>query len=1435
VTNWLARRFEGWTNDDGAAPGIDRLVPTEEARVLLKRARSPEARAALTTELSVVGDHRAFRRVIDRGTLDGDLVGVFEWVEGDPLTVALTRGLSIERATSEILRALLALHARGWVHGDLKPEHLIFDGARLRLIDLGLACALGAAPRGGTSGYLAPEYLVGGLASVQGDLYALGRTLERAAGASAPEAIATLVAACVAEDPRDRPASAEAALATLGLEPRASDRGASVHRDAALLERAVATLKRRSGDVLAIEAARGSGSSSFARRVATSARAFANALEARYTIDHDPLIALADVFDVDASWDAARRAASALQRAAGVGVVVVLSDLDRATTEARDRVVSASRLLTMRGTGALVILGDAASTEPFGDSRARLPALAASDVAAMSSGLGVRLSARDRDALTSITGGRAGLVARALERMADDPTLAARDAVVAHVDTDDGRPNDLAAAERALRSGSPRRALAIAAEAPETVELRFLRARASFAAGDLEAARSGFAALEASLSGSDLTWLPRTLERLGRPDQAEAEASRALVRADDGATRAALAAILATSALALGRAADVETITQAHEPSAPPALAARLASLASDATLRLGDTPRALAHGDRAIALAEASGDPTAVGQALSRVAGAHGLAGDWARARDLYRRALEAAEAAGDVTALPPYVMNLAAAEHALTHYADALARYEEAASLADKLGRSASSAAALVNLGSLYASMGALPEAEAVLARAKVAAEAGGSRMVRAQVDLIGAEVLADRGDRRGARALARTAGAAFEAAAAKRQSLEAELLGAEIAAGAGEEVDLALLEGERLAALDAQGLGTRAHLLRAALALRRGELDAALRDADLAVRRAEHAGEREHLLPALRALAEIHARLGTGGAEGFVARARELRASLASRVPAGLRERFLERHPLPSATPTPTSSRGLGESGRRIVSLLRRALFAGDERLVLEAAIDEAIALVRAERAFLLMRPRDAGSSGRRPKVAVARNLDREPVRNSRSRFSQSVAERVLASGEPLVTASAADDPDLAGARSILDLGVRSIVCVPVRDPDGIVGALYLDHRFESGRFDRDDLEVVQALADVIGLCLENARLFRAAQARTDALERAEATLRQDAERSALEVERLSSLLEGERLAAPDSSGIVGQSPSLRAAVDLARRVAKSDLPILIEGESGTGKELFARFVHSESLRASKPLVAVNCASLPETLLESELFGHVRGAFSGAVRDHPGLFRAADGGTLFLDEIGEIPARVQARLLRALQEGEVRPVGGTRTFAVDVRVVAATNRKLEAELAAGRFREDLFFRLAGVRLGLPALRERPGDLALLVRSMLDRVAERDGLTKRLSPSAMAALHAHPFPGNVRELDQALRRAALVSEGETIEPRHLGLDEPSRSTRSATTLDRASVERALTKQHGNRTRAAEELGVSRVTLHRFLAREPSDVAAARGRPRKR
>jgi transcriptional regulator with GAF, ATPase, and Fis domain len=245
------------------------------------------------------------------------------------------------------------------------------------------------------------------------------------------------------------------------------------------------------------------------------------------------------------------------------------------------------------------------------------------------------------------------------------------------------------------------------------------------------------------------------------------------------------------------------------------------------------------------------------------------------------------------------------------------------------------------------------------------------------------------------------------------------------------------------------------------------------------------------------------------------------------------------------------------------------------------------------------------------------------------------------------------------------------------------------------------------------------------------------------------------------DGEALPA-ERFGMLGRSPAMIAVFDLIERVAPSDVSVLIQGETGTGKELVARAVHDASRRAARPFVAVNCAAVPANLLESELFGHVRGAFTGAVADRAGHFRSADGGTLFLDEIGDMPLEMQAKLLRVLQEGEVRPVGGSKTHRVDVRVVAATHRDLKAMCAEGRFREDLLFRLDVVRLELPPLRDREGDVALLAGALVGKLAAELGVvTPELTPEALERLAAWRWPGNVRELENELRRAIALSGG--------------------------------------------------------------------------
>ncbi len=313
--------------------------------------------------------------------------------------------------------------------------------------------------------------------------------------------------------------------------------------------------------------------------------------------------------------------------------------------------------------------------------------------------------------------------------------------------------------------------------------------------------------------------------------------------------------------------------------------------------------------------------------------------------------------------------------------------------------------------------------------------------------------------------------------------------------------------------------------------------------------------------------------------------------------------------------------------------------------------------------------------------------------------------------------------------------------------------------------------------------------------------------------------------------DRLDASIVSGLVGRSASMRAAFQAIRRVGPTDTTVLITGETGTGKELTARAVHDASRRASGPFIPVNCASLAEGLLESELFGHVRGAFTGATRDKAGLFEAANGGSIFLDEVADMSLRLQQRLLRVLQEREVVRVGDTRVRPVDVRVIAATNKDLESEVKAGRFRDDLFYRLHVFRIDLPPLRQRRNDIALLVEAAVNRLRERfpRGESFVVSPFAMRLLRAYDWPGNVRELFAAVESAAIRAERGRIEAQHLpenvrrslpsGTREGGRYRAGGAEEDeRRVIARALREAEGVRTRAAELLGMSRTTLWRKL-----------------
>jgi len=435
--------------------------------------------------------------------------------------------------------------------------------------------------------------------------------------------------------------------------------------------------------------------------------------------------------------------------------------------------------------------------------------------------------------------------------------------------------------------------------------------------------------------------------------------------------------------------------------------------------------------------------------------------------------------------------------------------------------------------------------------------------------------------------------------------------------------------------------------------------------------------------------------------------------------------------------------------------------------------------------------------------------------------------SFADRVVAGETVLLRDVPVElDPTRPGDRMIMDDGVRSCLSVPLWFGERVGGALWFG-KLRPSWFDGADAEIATGVAAQVVLALQHQRLaeehrrLTAVEGRARRLE-----------------ERVLSLREAldERYA---FERIVGRAPSLREAIGRAAKVAPTETTVLITGESGTGKEVVAHAIHQTSARADGPFVAVNCAALPEALLESELFGHERGAFTGADRQKPGRFELAAGGTLFLDEIAELTPGVQAKLLRVLQEREFQRVGGTATLRADARIVTATNRELEREVAAGRFRDDLFYRLNVFTVHLPPLRERGDDILLLADHFVRALGARMGKGEPgLSREARQALLGHRWPGNIRELQNAVERALIVSEGALITaaqlgiapPRPTGPGEPLRvsatparepdSPASLAALEQRMVTDALDRARGNKSKAARLLGLTRAQLYTRLQR---------------
>ncbi len=511
--------------------------------------------------------------------------------------------------------------------------------------------------------------------------------------------------------------------------------------------------------------------------------------------------------------------------------------------------------------------------------------------------------------------------------------------------------------------------------------------------------------------------------------------------------------------------------------------------------------------------------------------------------------------------------------------------------------------------------------------------------------------------------------------------------------------------------------------------------------------------------------------------------------------------------------------------------------------DAQALFQLIVDTAIGLLGGERGFLLQSDKALTeeatlSSLDAMSVHVARSFDGADIALPRTRVSLGIVKRVLESGAPLVSLDAGQDQRLEEYASIEELQLKSVICLPVRVDGEVRGVLLVDNRLKQGAFEEEDLEIAELFADQAAIAMQNARRLDELKLHAERVEQsrkeivalnAELGRKVRDQGAELAVTRASL---GRERGRGDYSTIVGASESIRRVFADLDRIVESELPVLITGESGTGKELVARAIHKNGPRAKRPFVSENCAAIPETLLESELFGHAKGAFTGAHRAKKGLFEASDGGTLFLDEIGDMSSAMQKKLLRVMQEGEVRPVGSDKLVKVDVRLLAASHRDLTAHVEEGTFREDLYYRIHVLSVEMPALRDRVEDIPLLAEHLLARAAREAGREAPVIPHEVtAALCAHDWPGNVRELENEMRRLVVLSpdrvelsslsravlEGRSARPEPALLVEGDLRATVAE-FERRAIEDALAEAGGNKSQAGRALGISRFALQRKL-----------------
>ena len=478
------------------------------------------------------------------------------------------------------------------------------------------------------------------------------------------------------------------------------------------------------------------------------------------------------------------------------------------------------------------------------------------------------------------------------------------------------------------------------------------------------------------------------------------------------------------------------------------------------------------------------------------------------------------------------------------------------------------------------------------------------------------------------------------------------------------------------------------------------------------------------------------------------------------------------------------------------RKLHELSTRLMQSRSMQEQLEALMDAVIEATHAAKGFLLLL--ENGET----KISVARHLAGRPLPETEQLLSDSIVKKVLESRQPLIVSDAVNDTFFGASQSVMNLQLASVMCAPLIAQGQLLGLIYVGNDSVRGLFEESSLDVLTIFASQASLLLQNAMLLD--------------QLRSDRDQLA------------EQLNERRFGDIVGTNPSLVDVFRKVEKVASTDISVLITGETGTGKELIAREIHRRSPRSAGPFVVVNCGAIPENLMESELFGHVRGAFTGAIATRQGKFQAASGGTLFLDEIGEMPLSLQVKLLRALQEKVVVKVGDTRPERVDIRVVAATNRNLEEEIRKSAFREDLYYRLNVVNLHLPPLRERGDDVLILAKFFLAKYAEElNPKVKGFTPNALIAIRKYEWPGNIRQLENRIKKAIVLCDKTLVGPEDMDLFPEALSpimtlAQAREDFQRRYILEVLERNNGNRTKTARDLGVDPRTIFRYLEGMP-------------